>query len=678
MRIGVAQIETRASDFSPTSERIVAYSEQAASQGVGLLVVPACALTGAVPVPYVERQGYMMDLAETVVDLADRVACPTVVPVATMVGEEVIPEAMLLSGGQALPLRFSAYAQAMAGGAQGDSVLSDTGTGMDAPTFELEGCRFAVAFTLDDLEDLCDYDFDIDGIVYLPIYGYAADDPASALGTALVEGGFVEDARQGGVWIVAAGSLGCYDTQVFTGGSFILTPEGDLAASAPSYEEALISAVVGPEGEAALSEPLEPEVYNQPFFCWEALALGIRGYARAVGKTDVALALDGTLGSMALATLASDALGPTHVHVLLANPLADVPAAKTNGAVRAGADGLTPWRRVLAAAARRDDCRRLAANLRVDMQERDPELVRATVVGYDAAHGDEERMRAARREAGIVATELADLAARTDALVLSPADKTYLALEADGRAAVTAALLPFGDLYRSDVLEMTRTRNTISPVVPHAGVALCDVPLLDHPELAGLSPEQRLRRIDLALASHIEWERTLSDLATTGESAFAEALIARFDACAPGRASAGVVLEASSRTLGEARRPYGTAWRDRVRDPRELEVPSDEEIEAAFRCYAQNAAAADTGTAGAKTPDGLAFDDAGEPTEESQRNELSDLLGYLRDLAEGVGTGSMRTPGESIPDGEGHRGGHRPEGDFNPFGPFGTSPFSEN
>ena len=253
-----------------------------------------------------------------------------------------------------------------------------------------------------------------------------------------------------------------------------------------------------------------------------------------------------------------------------------------------------------------------------------------------------------------------------------------LALEADGRAAVTAALLPFGDLYRSDVLEMTRTRNTISPVVPHAGVALCDVPLLDHPELAGLSPEQRLRRIDLALASHIEWERTLSDLATTGESAFAEALIALFDACAPGRASAGVVLEASSRTLGEARRPYGTAWRDRVRDPRELEVPSDEEIEAAFRRYAQNAAAADTGTAGAKTPDGLASDDAGEPTEESQRNELSDLIGYLRDLAEGVGTGSMHAPGESIPDGEGHRGSHRSEGDFNPFGPFGTSPFSEN
>ena len=72
------------------------------------------------------------------------------------------------------------------------------------------------------------------------------------------------------------------------------------------------------------------------------------------------------------------------------------------------------------------------------------------------------------------------------------------------------------------------------------------------------------------------------------------------------------------------------------------------------------------------------FDDADEPTEETQRRELSDLLGYLRDLAEGVGAGSMHAPGESIPDGEGHRGDHRPEGGFNPFGPFGTSPFSEN
>lgn len=65
------------------------------------------------------------------------------------------------------------------------------------------------------------------------------------------------------------------------------------------------------------------------------------------------------------------------------------------------------------------------------------------------------------------------LARQLHALLLSSRDKTWLALEADGLSAA-ADLLPLGDLYRTDVLEMARARNASSPVFSDISLALCD------------------------------------------------------------------------------------------------------------------------------------------------------------------------------------------------------------
>lgn len=53
-------------------------------------------------------------------------------------------------------------------------------------------------------------------------------------------------------------------------------------------------------------------------FCWQALVLALKDFVAAQGMQDVVPALDGTLSAAVLATLASDALGPMHVHALLA------------------------------------------------------------------------------------------------------------------------------------------------------------------------------------------------------------------------------------------------------------------------------------------------------------------------------------------------------------------------
>ena len=63
MRLGIAQLGSLAGDFASTADRMSAYSRRAADQGVDLLVFPMNVLSGAAGVPYVDREGFLLDLA---------------------------------------------------------------------------------------------------------------------------------------------------------------------------------------------------------------------------------------------------------------------------------------------------------------------------------------------------------------------------------------------------------------------------------------------------------------------------------------------------------------------------------------------------------------------------------------------------------------------------------------
>ena len=86
MRLAIAQMKTRAGDFEKTAERMADYARRAADQGVDLLVFPTTTLCGATPVRGVDREGFMLDLADCVMGLAEELACPCLVPVLTELG----------------------------------------------------------------------------------------------------------------------------------------------------------------------------------------------------------------------------------------------------------------------------------------------------------------------------------------------------------------------------------------------------------------------------------------------------------------------------------------------------------------------------------------------------------------------------------------------------------------
>ena len=598
MRIAIAQMSTRAGDFEATAGRMVELSRRAAEQGVDLLVFPAPALCGVTPVPYVDREGYLLDLAECLLGLVEDLACPCLVPVLADLDGSPLPEAMLIADGSIAPLRLATYLQEVAAG-RGPGETD----ARPLPEVEFAGARLGIAFTYEDLDDYDEYEYDVDVIVYLPSYGFAIDDVSSALGSSLTEGRFPADAEATGAWIVGAGAVGSYDAQVFCGSSFVLAPWGELAAQAPSLEEAFLVCDVDPSAEGPLAEPLTPEVYDGTLMAWSALTRGLADACALLGGSGACAVVDGTLGSMVTAALATDALGPTNVRALV------LPAGD------AAADGASE---------------RLVSALRLPAGN----VVRLV----PEAQGDPVLSR------DLAEAHLAALARREGLVALGSEDKTGLALDGAVRASA-AQVSPLADLYRSDVVALAHLRNTISPAIPSEAFSALGAPSV--PGLEALSSDEvRLEFIDLVLSSYVEWELPISDIvAERGRPEATEAIIARMRSSEGRGQAGGLPIALTSKTLPEARAPRGLAWADRVR--------ADEErirVEEAVEALAKMGAADGRG-------------EEGRPPELSARDrdrEVHDLLGYLRDFSQGGAFSSQRGPEEGGGRHSGQDGSHHP------------------
>jgi NAD+ synthase (glutamine-hydrolysing) len=435
------------------------------------------------------------------------------------------------------------------------------GPASDLAVFELDGVRFGLALSFDDLDDFDTYDFDLDVLLYLDSCGFVLDDPSSGMGMAITESRFIDDAEATGAWIVGVGSLGTYGEQVCIGGSFVLTSWGELAAQAASFDEDFLVADVNPDYGGPLDHPLAPEVFDRPLVGWNALVQGLSETIDQMGFTQAAVLVDGTLGSSAVATLVTDALGPTNVHALLVTGAND---------------------RLDASA------RKLVENLRLPVRE----LPMAALSPDRALAAD------------LAKAHLAALAREEGAMPLSNLDKTAMALEIMPGMLAPAGLAPLGDVYRSTVLDLVHTRNTISPVISRDSCRAFEVPAIPGVEECGPTPEQRLGFVDYVLASHIEWARALSDIADIeGHPQVVSAILDRLATCQPGRMSCCLVIVMSTCTLDDAPWPLGMAWRDRPRTKEERAGKLDGKCGLAWRRRGRGNCQALLGGYGGRAPD---------------------------------------------------------------------------
>jgi NAD+ synthase (glutamine-hydrolysing) len=159
-------------------------------------------------------------------------------------------------------------------------------------------------------------------------------------------------AREAGAVLAYANLVGGQDELVFDGDSIIVSPDGDVLARGPQFEEAVVladleltaaepgwspsrqsidgadgtimtierielPALPGPESGTPLAAPALWPRLSDLAEIYAALELGVRDYVRKNGFGSVILALSGGIDSALTATIAVDALGADRVHVVL-------------------------------------------------------------------------------------------------------------------------------------------------------------------------------------------------------------------------------------------------------------------------------------------------------------------------------------------------------------------------
>jgi NAD+ synthase (glutamine-hydrolysing) len=141
-----------------------------------------------------------------------------------------------------------------------------------------------------------------------------------------------ERVAETGCAIVYVNQVGGQDELVFDGASLVMGADGSVVASAGQFSEQVLlvdldiedregrdapaaievstgSRAGGDPGIGGVATLLGPEAE-----VYEALVLGTRDYVAKNGFTDAVIGLSGGIDSSLVATVAVDALGPTHVH----------------------------------------------------------------------------------------------------------------------------------------------------------------------------------------------------------------------------------------------------------------------------------------------------------------------------------------------------------------------------
>ena len=161
----------------------------------------------------------------------------------------------------------------------------------------------------------------------------------------------VRRAREARSALAYANMVGGQDELVFDGGSILVAADGTLLARGPQFEEALVVADLDVPGAPAaevpgdqpvdgedgtvitikrvalpdVATPPEPADPGQAFWprlsdpaeVYAALVTGVRDYVHKNGFRSAILALSGGIDSALTATIAVDAIGADHVHVVL-------------------------------------------------------------------------------------------------------------------------------------------------------------------------------------------------------------------------------------------------------------------------------------------------------------------------------------------------------------------------
>jgi NAD+ synthase (glutamine-hydrolysing) len=319
MKIALAQTNSTVGDLCGNAKLMLAFARRAAEAGANVVVFPELSLTGYPPRDLLEKESFLdrteqhlERLAADAAPLNVSIICGTVTRTGSPAGHPIYNSAAVLEGGRIvfrqhkmlLPT-YDVFDEAR----YFEPATKQSPLGLGNAVSALTICEDAWndkqywerrRYSRDPVEELASAGARI--LISINASPYHMGKRAQRTEI------FAATARHFRVPIVYVNQVGGNDQLLFDGTSFAMNPEGEVIASAASFEEDLV---------LMDTKDLTGERHdNYPDECdavYQALAMGTRDYIRKCGFARVIIGLSGGIDSALTAAVAVDAVGKENV-----------------------------------------------------------------------------------------------------------------------------------------------------------------------------------------------------------------------------------------------------------------------------------------------------------------------------------------------------------------------------
>lgn len=319
MRIALGQINTTVGDFTGNTQRMVDFAHQAAQRGAEVIAFPELSLTGYPPRDLVEKPSFqaaceraVAKLSNEIRDLPIAAICGTLTPTHRKEGKQVHNSAVILQQGKVI--------------FQQDKMLLPTYDVFDEGRYflpaekqtltEIGGRKTALTICEDAWNDKQFWErrlYQRDPVEELISTGAEVlisinASPYHVGKRELRREIFAATAKKYERPVVYVNQVGGNDQLVFDGSSFAMDAEGNVIASARSFDEDLVIVDI----DTGIGEGHD-DFQNESHAIYQALVLGTRDYIRKCGFRKVLIGLSGGIDSSLVAAIAADAVGAENV-----------------------------------------------------------------------------------------------------------------------------------------------------------------------------------------------------------------------------------------------------------------------------------------------------------------------------------------------------------------------------
>jgi len=327
MRIALAQINPTVGDLAGNTDRIVRAAKEAAVRGAEVVVCPELSITGYPPRDLVEKSSFLEGserelerLAKETADLPLSVICGYVERSHAETGKRASNSGALIEGGQVifrqqkilLP-NYDVFDEARyfrPGEREVLCALRGSPVALTICEDAWNDRRFwkERLYARDPVEELFEAGAEMLICINASPYSMGKREIRRRIYRAM--------ARRYQKPVVYVNQVGGDDQLVFDGSSFVMNGEGQIIASACSFDEDLVlcDTAAGPgEGIAAGSGDRRENFPDDCEAVYQALVLGTRDYIRKCGFSKVLIGLSGGIDSALTAVIAVEAVGKENV-----------------------------------------------------------------------------------------------------------------------------------------------------------------------------------------------------------------------------------------------------------------------------------------------------------------------------------------------------------------------------